>query len=325
MWHLFVLSSNQLTNVKELYFTYTFLYKNCQYSCSIEKDIKRITNQSDMLNSEIIKKIEDFVLQKPRSINEIAEVLHKNWRTADRYIEEIEKNLGTIATRTFRGGTRGALKIVFWSSTEKVNHSVFQEKLEKEILTARRKEDFSAFDIFQHVKDEYKRTYLQEEENNPREMEELFSMLNNAQKQVLILSGNLSFLNLKYKNKTLLQVLEELVKRKIPVKVLCRVDIIGKANLERLLSLNYKEGTEYVEVAHKDHPLRAFIVDNKMFRIKEIKEPTGKIGELDKKVFIYYTIRDKEWSEWLSKIFWKMFSNSIKAQRRLEEMNKILK
>ena len=72
-----------------------------------------------MLSSEVIKKIEDFVYEKPRSIQEIAEYIKKNWRTADRYIQEIEKNFGTISTKVFREGTRGALKIVYWSAVEK--------------------------------------------------------------------------------------------------------------------------------------------------------------------------------------------------------------
>ena len=59
-----------------------------------------------MLSNDIIKKIENLVSQKPRSIQEIANSIGKNWRTADRYIEEIEKNFGTISTRVFREGTR---------------------------------------------------------------------------------------------------------------------------------------------------------------------------------------------------------------------------
>ena len=74
-----------------------------------------------MLNNELIKKIEDFVYSKPRSVQEIASYIGKNWRTADRYISEIEKNYGTIATRVFREGTRGALKIVYWASVEKIS------------------------------------------------------------------------------------------------------------------------------------------------------------------------------------------------------------
>lgn len=62
---------------------------------------------------------------------------------------------------------------------------------------------------------------------------------------------------------------------------------------------------------------------NKFFDIKEIKEPTGKISELDKKIFIFYNIKDKEWIDWLTKIFWKMFSSSIDARKRLMELEKI--
>ena len=54
--------------------------------------------------------------------------------------------------------------------------------------------------------------------------------------------------------------------------------------------------------------------------MKEIKRPTGREKELNKKIFIFYNIRDKDWIEWISKIFWKMFSGSIDANRRLEEM-----
>ena len=71
-------------------------------------------------------------------------------------------------------------------------------------------------------------------------------------------------------------------------------------------------------------PLRAFIIDNKVIRIKEVSEPTGKLNELNKRMFLYYTIKDKEWTEWLTKLFWKMFSTAIAAEKRLEEMRKIL-
>ena len=45
--------------------------------------------------------------------------------------------------------------------------------------------------------------------------------------------------------------------------------------------------------------------------------------ELNKKVFLFYTIKDKEWVEWFSRVFWKMFQSSISAERRLEEIEKI--
>ena len=68
-----------------------------------------------VLDSKTKKKITEFVYIKPRVVDEVAKLLHKNWRTADRYIRQIAEDDGCISMRTFREGTRGALKIVFWS------------------------------------------------------------------------------------------------------------------------------------------------------------------------------------------------------------------
>ena len=277
-----------------------------------------------MLNQEVIKKIEDFVYSKPRSIQEVAHHISKNWRTADRYVLDIEKNFGTITTRTFREGTRGALKIVFWASIEKASSSVFQKILEEQILSARRKEDFSAFDIFQHVIDKNKKASIEKANNEEgTDLKELANLLKQTKKQLLLLSGNLSFINLKDKNVDMFKILEDLVKRGVSIKILCRVDIIGRENIEKVLSLNFKYGKEMIEIRHKDHPIRAFVIDNNVIRIKEIKEPTGRIHELDKKIFIFYTIKDKDWTEWLCRIFWKMFTSSIGSEKRLEQMDKL--
>jgi hypothetical protein len=65
------------------------------------------------------------------------------------------------------------------------------------------------------------------------------------------------------------------------------------------------------------------ISDGRTFRIKEIKEPTGRQNELSKKTFVFYNINDKEWSAWLSRIFWKMFSSSIDAGKRIKELRSL--
>lgn len=274
-----------------------------------------------MLNQDVIRKIEDFVYAKPRSIQEIALHLGKNWRTADRYVIEIEKNFGTIATRVFREGTRGALKIVFWAGVEKASHSVFQEKLEQEIYRARKKEEFSAFDIFQYARNDKKEVQITESEQE--NIEEFTNFLRNAKKQVLFFSGNMSFLNLGNKKNQMIKVFEELVKKKISLKILSRIDLAGVNNIEKALSFNFKYGKDIVDIRHDEHPIRAIIIDDTILRIKEVKEPTGKIDELNKKVFIYYTIKDKDWIDWLTKIFWKKFNNSLKAEKRLHELKKI--
>src|SRR3989339_25776 len=229
-----------------------------------------------MLNSKIVEKIESFVEIKPRSVQEIAQELNKNWRTVDRYINQIKEDFGTIETRIFREGTRGALKIVYFANPEKISSTVFQERLEKEILLRRTKEEFSAFDIFQYVQDNRKEVFLKkaEDEKGTRDLDKFFKILLNAQKQVLFFSGNLSFLNIKNNNQSFFDIIEKLVEKDIKIKVLCRVDVVGRQNIEKLLSLN---------------------------------------------------LIDKKWIEWATKIFWKMFNESISAEKRLLQINRYLK
>jgi hypothetical protein len=279
-----------------------------------------------MLDSQTIKKIEDLVYSKPRSIQEIAQHIKKNWRTADRYIQEIKNQFGTLDFRIFREGTRGALKIVYWASIEKISHSIFQEQLEELIMKGRGKADFSAFDIFQHIKDKSKKAWIRTgpDEASLGRLNIFQDLLLSAKKQVIFFSGNLSFINYKHENINLFNTMEELVKKNIKIKVICRVDLTGKENIEKLLSLNFKHKKELIEVRHREQPLRATIVDNQYINLKEVKEPTGRIKELNKKIFIFYDINNKDWAEWMSKIFWKMFNSSIDSNRRLEELNKII-
>jgi hypothetical protein len=276
-----------------------------------------------MLNQEFISKIEEFVTQKPRSINEIALHINKNWRTVDRYVEQIIQERGTIQTRTFRGGTRGALKVVYWNLNDTVKQTKVQELLENRIIHLKNKEDFSGFDIFQQIKDKNKKITIEEEsiEENTN-LDELKSLLENTKKQLLVFSGNLSWTNLKNKKTDIFKSIEDLIKRNVKIKVICRVDLTGKKNIERLLSLNFKYNKELIEIHHQEQPLRAIIFDEEIFRIKEINEPTGKLDELEKILFIFYTIKDKEWVQWIQRIFWKIFSTSIDSTKRLEQINK---
>ncbi len=278
-----------------------------------------------MLDSKTIKKIEDFVYLKPRSIQEIAQHIGKSWRTADRYVSYIEEEFGNISTRTFREGTRGALKIAYWASIEKLKGSVFQKQLEEQIMHGREKGDFSAFDIFQHVPDKNKTAWMKKGDSEIKlgRLKEFKELLLKAKKQILFFSGNLSFINYKDKETDIFSVLEEIVKKGITIKVICRVDLAGRENIEKMLSLNFKHGKELIEIRHREQPLRATIIDNTLFSMKEMKEPTGKERELNKRLFIFYTIKNKEWAEWLSKIFWKMFNTSIGSDKRLQEMDKI--
>src|SRR3989338_6630693 len=76
-----------------------------------------------MLEQATIKRINEFVYAKPRTIQEIALLLNVNWRTADSYVQKISEEQGTLSVRTFREGTRGALKVVFWSNLRSEEHT----------------------------------------------------------------------------------------------------------------------------------------------------------------------------------------------------------
>jgi hypothetical protein len=277
-----------------------------------------------MLDNETVKKIEDFVYAKPRSIQEIAEHLKKNWRTADRYVEGIMKEYGTLNKRVFREGTRGALKIVYWAAIEKVSHSVFQKEIEKRIYEGKTQKDFMAFDIFQHVPDNNKEVWMEvtKNESGAGRLREFKDLLMSAKKQILFFSGNLSFINFDDGKTNMFEVIEELVKKGIDIKVICRVDLVGKENIEKMLSLNFKYGKELIEIRHREQPLRATVIDGKVINLKEIRTPDEK-KELKKRTLIIYTLKDNGWGDWLVRIFWKMFSYAIGSKKRLEEINKL--
>lgn len=277
-----------------------------------------------MLTKTLMQDIQAFVAHKPRSIQEIAEHLKKNWRTADRYVDQISTDYGTLATRTFRQGTRGALKIVYLNTPDKISHTVFQEQLEQEIMRARKKEDFSAFDIYQYVPEGKKRVTVENENSEEKVAgKAIKSLYVQAKKQLLIFSGNLSFINFREGKETMFEVIERIAKQGVSIKIVCRVDLAGRENVEKILSLNRKVGKNLVEIRHRTHPLRATIIDQSCFDIKEITEPTGQLRELDKKLFIFYNITDKEWVEWLTKIFWRLFNASVDAEVRLKQLGTI--
>lgn len=279
-----------------------------------------------VLDSQTIKKINDFIYQKPRTIQEIALLINKNWRTADSYIEKIAKEQGTLSTKTFREGTRGALKIVFWNNIEKIHSTSFQERLFKQIESGRQKIDFSASEIYQHV-DEDKREaffYTQKDVETEENFKRFRNFLLKAEYQILFFSGNLTFSTIKTHDETILNILEDLAKKKVNIKILTRVEVPGLDYVQNLLNLNEKLGREAIEIRHCFHPLRATIIDNKVVNFKETKYPPREQPyELPEITHISYNIYDKEWIEWLQKVFWNLFSVSVDAQKRINDFKTI--
>jgi len=279
-----------------------------------------------VLDNDSIKKINEFVCPKPRTIQEIAQMLGKNWRTADNYVEKIKKESGKISTRTFRKGTRGALKIVYWNSLENIHSSQVQEKLFRKLESSRNKKDFSPFDIYQYIDKDKKDVFVEQKlEERKTNIREFVNLLEKSESQLLSFSGNLSYINLSFNGRKIKDILMELAKKKISIKILCRVDIPAIKNIEEVLAINEKLGRQAIEIRHFEHPLRALIIDTRIARLKEILDPDDyKRGELDKKTFIFYKIYDKEWIEWMQKVFWNLFRTAMPAEKRIEEIKKIV-
>lgn len=276
-----------------------------------------------MLNTELVKKIQEFVYANPRTVQEIAQLIKKNWRTADRYVERIIDEYGTLAVRTFRGGTRGALKIVFWQELEKLNATEFQERLFKQIESGRKKEDFSPSEIYQYVEKEKKEAKIlfENEYSSKKNFEDFEKFLKESKSSIMFFSGNLTFSNMSYHDKKILQVIEELAKKGISTKILTRVEIAGIENIKNILAINNKIGKKMIEIRHCFQPLRATLIDNKISVFKEIKDPKEySKGELRERMDILYYIYDKDWNEWLQKIFWNLFRSSISAEKRIEDI-----
>ena len=278
-----------------------------------------------MIKKEIIKKINDFVYQKPRTIQEISKLIDKSWLTTDRYIRRIMEEEGTISIRTFRGGTRGALKIVYWNLSP-IQKSSFQARLQKQIEVARYKKDFSPSEIYQYINENKKEAWILNEKTyyEKDNFENLKNLLMKAESQILFFSGNLSFCNLSYKDKKIMDTIEFLASSGINMKILTRVEFPGIETIKNVLSLNDKVGKEVIEIRHCYQPLRLTIIDSKIVSIKEVKDPKDYVGdELKEKINILYRIYDEEWIEWLQKVFWNLFRNSISAEKRISDLEKI--
>ncbi|MFH1174328.1 MAG: hypothetical protein V1725_04295 [archaeon] len=277
-----------------------------------------------MLDTKLMKKISDFVYVKPRTVQEVAHLINKNWRTADSYLAKIAAEEGTIGMRTFRGGTRGALKIVFWNNIEKVHSYAFQERLMQRIQTSSTKTDFSPFDIYQYVDPKKRHAFIEAQADDAKSVQQdLASELRKARHQVLLFSGNLSWANLSMRNKQMIDVFGELAKAKISIKILCRVDIASKKNVEKFLAINEQVGFDAVEIRHAEQPLRAFIIDKNMVRFKEIKNVHDYELRKTKRNYIFYDLLDVEWVEWTQNVFWNIFRVAIPARKRIEDMESI--
>ena len=269
-----------------------------------------------MLTKNVQASITDAVRLKPRTIQEVSQLIDKNWRTADRYIQQIAEQTGLVAVRTFREGSQGALKIVYWNALDRAKGTMYQERLLEKIMQGRKKEDFSPFDLYQFVPEEKKYAIVEKTEFSTEKGMRYDELLGSTKHQLLLFSGNLTWMEL---GKNMTMILESLAKKNVSIKVLTRVDLTSLKNTEAALAINQRVGWDAVEVRHCEQPLRAAVVDDRLASVKEVLSPQY-IRELKEKLFVFYRITDQEWVLWLQKVFWHLWQQSIDAQTRLKTL-----
>ncbi|MBS3151985.1 hypothetical protein J4230_01100 [Candidatus Woesearchaeota archaeon] len=275
-----------------------------------------------MLTPDAIKAVNEFVYKQPRAVKEISELLKVSWVTADKYLNYMIEKYGTIKIKTFRGGTRGALKIVYWANLEGMRASTAQQILLDKIKTGKKKQDFNPFDIYSLVDHNKKDAFVMP--NDKADEQKLIDLIKNTSRQLFIFSGNISFINNTENGKRLIDIIVELARKRINIKILCRVDIASIANIKKILELNNLIGYDAVEVRHIEQPLRGFVIDDKIIRLRDEKKKSDyKDNEINKDVYLIYNIYDKEWVEWLEKVFWNLHSNALPIENRINDLEKI--
>jgi hypothetical protein len=278
------------------------------------------------LNSETQKQIEEFVRQKPRNIQEIANHLEKSWKTADRYVKEIVEKEPTVEIRKFREGSRGALKVVYWSGRTQKFSSSFKDKLFSQ-LEAGSGKAFSPFDIYQCANKEEREAFVEKQEPEDHSFKhDVISEMKKAEKEVLIFSRNLSWATMSQKDRDFTELFKELGEKGVDIRFIGRVDVGSMENAEELLSLNQEIGRNAVNVRHSNHSVRGFIVDEKIAQLSEVRELEEEyVRKRDPELttYLFYYIEDKDWVEWLKKCFWKLNNTSLDGEERIKDLKTI--
>jgi predicted transcriptional regulator len=102
-----------------------------------------------VLDEKTRDKIIAFVKKEPRTVQEVAQHIGKTWVTTESYIQQIESKTAVVRLKTFRKGTQGALKLVYYNYAESAGSDAIRESLYTQIRSSRFKHHFDFLEVFQ--------------------------------------------------------------------------------------------------------------------------------------------------------------------------------
>ena len=267
-----------------------------------------------MIDKKQIDSIQEFVHAEPRTVQDIARHIDVNWKTAERYVDRIISEYGTIAKKQFRGSSQSSIKLVYWNTFSKTT-DLIKENLADRIQDARTKFDFYSFEIFQYCDPKFREANIVSWENSKFINNQMTELIDKAKEEILFFSGNLSWIN----NDKIKNALKKAINRGVTIRIISRLDVTTLNNYNALEQISNK-----IEVRHREQPLRGMIVDSAFCQLKEIKLASMyKKGELASDIHISYIVRDTEWVNFLRKIFFTMYNSAPETEKRLEALKMI--
>lgn len=270
-----------------------------------------------MLSKKLTDKIIDFIKKEPVSVQEVSKFIQKSWVTTESYLQKIEDETGQIKRKVFRKGSQGALKIVYYNYASAVDYDHIKKIIAQKIISGRKKEDLSIFEILPFVKEQH-RSISWELPDEFSHITEICKKVDDAEHQILIFSGNLSIFFIK--ENLLLRTIERVLERGVSLKILCRIDFGTMKNLKELERLlrTYKNK---ISIHNCYQPLRGMIIDEKEIILTYKENPdTYHRSELENHMHILSKISDQEWISWFTKMFWNLYNGSNEYEEILDMM-----
>ncbi len=282
-----------------------------------------------LLSQSEIDKIISFVKKEPRTVQDVSKLINRSWVTTDSYLRKLSLDSGLIGVKTFRPGTPGALKIVYFNNNDFFSGDDLQESFLQQILIGRFKHDFDFFEIFQFIDDSKKKVFVQNKSSNAlfnhsrnRSIEKVIPFLRRTKHSLSVFSGNLSFFNFFEDGESMSDLFEELLKRGVRIKILCRLTVTSLNNINSIDFL-IKKYSGLIQIRHVFQPLRGFIVDDVVARFKndEVINNFHESG-FDENIEIFYELYDNHWISWLQRVFWVLWRKSIDYSVRAKQLDK---